>query len=100
MKNHNCEKRSTSKTLTTPSRQRTISSYLPPAQEDYSTIKECIVESCVEFCALDNKSFETVAGEGFLNLAKQLMNAGALIGTGVSVNELLPHPTVVIQFYI
>ncbi|CAF1473288.1 unnamed protein product [Rotaria magnacalcarata] len=63
--------------------------------EDYSTIKERIVESYAEFCALDNKTFETVAGDGFISLAKQLMNAGALIGTGFSVNELLPHPTTV-----
>ncbi|CAM4887879.1 unnamed protein product [Rotaria socialis] len=94
MKNHNCGNKFTSK-KSTPSRQRTISSYLPPSQEDYSTIKERIVESCAEFCALDNKAFETVAGDGFISLAKQLMNAGALIGTGFSVNELLPHPTTV-----
>jgi hypothetical protein len=100
MKNHNCGKKTTSKT-STPARQRTISSYLPPPQEDYSTIKARITEAAVEFCAQDNRPFETVAGEGFLSLARQLINTGASIGTGVSVNELLPHPTTVsIKFFI
>lgn len=95
MKNHNCESRSTSRTSVTPSRQRTISSYMPPAPDNYSSIKDRMVEVCVEFCALDNKPFGTVTGEGFISLAKQLMHAGALIGTGFSVNDLLPHPTTV-----
>ncbi|CAF1262711.1 unnamed protein product [Rotaria sordida] len=95
MKNHNCENKSSSKTSTTPSRQRTISSYMPPAPDNYSSIKDRIVEACVEFCALDGRPFDTVTGEGFINLAKQLMNAGALIGTGFSVNDLLPHSTTV-----
>src|SRR5579871_1787221 len=30
MKNHNCDSKSTPRTSTTPSRQRTISSYMPP----------------------------------------------------------------------
>ncbi|CAF4193846.1 unnamed protein product [Rotaria sordida] len=95
MKNHNCENKSSSKTSTTPSRQRTISSYMPPAPDNYSSIKDRIVEACAEFCALDGRPFDTVTGEGFINLAKQLMNAGALIGTGFSVNDLLPHSTTV-----
>ncbi|CAF1518711.1 unnamed protein product [Adineta steineri] len=95
MKNHNCENKPTPKSSTTPSRQRTISSYMPPPPDNYSSIKDRVVEACVEFCALDGNSFETVAGEGFVNLAKQLMNAGALIGTGLSVSDLLPHPTTV-----
>ncbi|CAF2440986.1 unnamed protein product [Rotaria sp. Silwood2] len=95
MKNHNCGKKFTPKISTTPSRQRTISSYLPPAEDNYATIKERIVEACAEFCALDNKPFDIVAGEGFVNLTKQLMNAGALIGTGFSINDILPHPTTV-----
>ena len=37
IKNHNCENKSTS---TTPSRQRTISSYMPPAPDNYSSIKD------------------------------------------------------------
>ncbi|CAF3152417.1 unnamed protein product, partial [Rotaria sp. Silwood2] len=82
MKNHTCANKSASKTSTTPSRQRTISSYMPPAPDNYSSIKDRIVEACVEFCALDGKPFDTVTSEGFINMAKQLMNAGASIGTG------------------
>ena len=60
-----------------------------------------IVEACAEFCALDGKPFDTVTGVGLINLAKQLMNAGALIGTGFSVNDLLPHSTTVnMSFFI
>jgi hypothetical protein len=70
---------------------------MPPAPDNYSLIKERIVE----VCALDGKPFETVAGEGFIMLTKQLMNAGALIGTGFSVNDLLPHSTTVMSvFYL
>jgi hypothetical protein len=96
MKNHNCEKKSTPKpSITTSSRQRIISSYMPPAPDNYLSIKDQITDACVEFCALDGNSCETVTGEGFNNLAKQLMNAGALVGTGVAINDLLPHPTTV-----
>ena len=94
MKNHNCETNLASNTPA-QTRQRTISSYMSPGPDNYLSIKDRIVEACVEFCALDGKSFDTVAGEGFINLAKQLMNTGALIGTGFSVNDLLPHPTTV-----
>ncbi len=64
---------------------------MPPAPDNYSSIKDRIVEACVEFCALAGKPFETVVVEGFINLAMQLMNAGALAGTVLSVNDLLPH---------
>ena len=72
---------------TTLSRQRTISSYMPPTHDNYSSIKDRIIEACVELCALDCRPFDTVSGEGFINLAKQLMNVGALMGTGYSVND-------------
>jgi hypothetical protein len=54
-----------------------------------------ITEACVEYCAVDCRPFESVAGSGFMNLAKQLISAGACLGTSVSVNELLPHPSTV-----
>ena len=55
-----------------------------------SSSKECpliqkrITEACVEYCAVDCRSFESVAGAGFINLAKQLICAGATLGTSVS----------------
>jgi len=94
MTHHNCLQKSVS---TTPSRQRTISSYC----QQSSASKECplfqkrITEACVEYCAVDCRPFESVAGSGFMNLAKQLISAGACLGTSVSVNELLPHPSTV-----
>ena len=60
---------------------------MPPAPDNYSSIKDRIIEACVEPCALDGRPFDTVSGEGFINLAKQLINAGALMGTGYSVND-------------
>ena len=95
MTHHNCLK--SKPVSTTPPRQRTVSSY---CQQSSST-KECpsiqkrITEACVEFCAIDGRSFESVAGAGFINLAKQLINAGAVLGTSISASELLPHPTTV-----
>ena len=94
MKNHNCETKFASNTPA-QARQPTISSYMPPAPANYSSIKDRIIEACIEFCALDGKLFDAVTGEGFINLAKQLKNTGTLIGTGFSVNDLLPHPTTV-----
>ncbi|CAF3950481.1 unnamed protein product [Rotaria sp. Silwood2] len=58
-------------------------------------IRKRITEACVEFCAVDGRSFESVAGTGFINLAKQLISAGAILGTSINVNELLPNPSTI-----
>ena len=95
MSHHNCLKKKSAST--TPSRQRTISSYCRPS----SSSKECslfgkrIIDAGVEYCAVDGRSFESVAGTGFLNVAKQFINAGATLGTAVAITELLPHTTTV-----
>ncbi|CAF0739074.1 unnamed protein product, partial [Didymodactylos carnosus] len=92
---HNCSKNKP--VATTPSRQRTISSYCTQS----SSSKECpliqkrIIEACVEYCAVDVRPFESVAGTGFQNLAKQLIYAGATLGTSINVSELLPHPSTI-----
>ena len=52
-------------------------------------------QACVEYCAVDGRSFESIAGAGFQNLAKQLVKAGATLGRSISINELLPHPCTV-----
>ena len=107
MTHHNCPKSKTvlSTTTTTPTRQRSISSYCTQP----STLKECpliqkrITEACVEYCAVDARSFESVRGIGFQNLAKQLVNAGATLGTSIDISKLLPHPSTVstrLIFYI
>jgi hypothetical protein len=81
----------------TPPRQRTISSYCqqPSSSKECPLFQKRITEACVEYCAVDGRSFESVAGTGFLNLAKQLLSAGATLGTSITVNELLPHPSTV-----
>jgi hypothetical protein len=106
MTHHNCSKSksisSPSSTTTTPTRQRSISSYCTQP----STLKECpliqkrITEACVEYCAIDGRSFESIRGVGFRNLAKQLVNAGATLGTSVNINKLLPDPTTVSTYLI
>lgn len=106
MTHHNCSKSksisSPSSTTTTPTRQRSISSYCTQP----STLKECpliqkrITEACVEYCAIDGRCFESISGVGFRNLAKQLLNAGATLGTSVNINKLLPNPTTVSTYLI
>lgn len=95
MNYHRCTK---SKSLSsTPTRQRTISSYCqqPSLSKEFSSIKKRILDACVEYCALDGRPFESVAGTGFINLAKQLIHAGAILGTSAGADELLPHPSTV-----
>ncbi|CAF1328719.1 unnamed protein product [Rotaria sordida] len=95
MSHHNCLKNKS--ITTTPSRQRTISSYCqqPSSSKECSLFQKRIIEACVEYCAVDGRSFGSVAGTGFMNLAKQLINAGATLGTSVSVSELLSHPSTI-----
>ena len=99
MNHHKCMK---SKSLSsTPTRQRTISSYCqqPSLSKECSSIKKRLLDACVEYCALDGRSFHSVAGMGFNNLAKQLICAGAILGTSAGADKLLPHPsTVSIEF--
>lgn len=95
MSHHSCSK--SKPVSTTPSRQRTISSYCtqPSASKECPLVQKHITEACVEYCAIEGRPFESVAGAGFQNLAKQIMHAGATLGTSVSISELLHHPTTV-----
>ncbi|CAF2058966.1 unnamed protein product [Rotaria magnacalcarata] len=92
---HNCSK--PKPVSTTPSRQRTISSYCeqPSLSKECSSIQKRITETCVEYCAVDGRPFESVAGSGFQKLAKQLIYAGATLGTSINSSELLPHPSTI-----
>ncbi|CAF1479669.1 unnamed protein product [Didymodactylos carnosus] len=95
MNHHNCIKK---KPLSeTPNRQRTVSSYCQQSSSstECPLIKKRITEACVEYCAVDGRSFESVTGAGFINLAKQLISAGATIDTSVSASALLPHPSTI-----
>ncbi|CAF3992439.1 unnamed protein product [Rotaria sordida] len=44
--------------------------------------------------AIDGRSFERVAGAGFINLTKQLISVGATLGTSITASKLLPHPSI------
>ncbi|CAF1368097.1 unnamed protein product [Rotaria sordida] len=78
MSHHNCLNKFIS---TTPSRQRTISSYYQQssASKECPLFQKCITEASVEYCGIDCRPFESIAGVGFMNLAKQLIIAGAHI---------------------
>ncbi|CAF4841572.1 unnamed protein product, partial [Rotaria sp. Silwood1] len=60
-------------------------------------IKQEIKIACVEFAALDSRSFKTIHGIGFKNLAQKIFDAGKYlpISKGINVEKLLPHPTTV-----
>ena len=59
-------------------------------------VKKNIVQTCVEFCALDGRAFDLISGDGFRKLAKVLFDAGVSIQkSSIEVDDLLPHPTTV-----
>lgn len=95
MSHHNCSKNK-STPIHSP-RQRTISSYCqsPSLSSEYPVFQKRIIDACVEFCALDGRPFESVAGTGFINLTKQLVSVGASLGTSIGTTKLLPHPSTV-----
>jgi len=57
-------------------------------------LKKRVTKLCVEMCAKDCRPFSTVAGEGFKNLAQELLDIGATKGK-INANDLLPHPTTI-----
>jgi hypothetical protein len=56
--------------------------------------KDHITEKCVEFVCRDIRPFNTVEGEGFLDLAQALINVGVRYGQ-VNAADVLPHRTTV-----
>ena len=62
-----------------------------------SYVKKSITDACVEFAFLDNRSFETIKGDGFLNLIEKVFVAGQRFSgyQGVQMDDLLPDPTTV-----
>jgi hypothetical protein len=66
-----------------------------------SKIKKSITDACVEFAALDNRAFETVKGDGFVNLMEKVFVAGQRLSgsSDVKVAELLPDPTTVNRWH-
>lgn len=77
---------------TSSSKQMSVSDFL--AKPTPSKVKSLITDKCVNFCCMDIRSFETVAGNGFIQLAQELINVGATHGR-LSATSLLPDPTTI-----
>ncbi|CAF1269649.1 unnamed protein product, partial [Rotaria sordida] len=59
-------------------------------------IKSAILRSCAEFAAIDNRAFETMAGDGFKSRLQQVFDAGRVLNTSsLDVEALIPHPTTI-----
>lgn len=56
--------------------------------------QDIIVEKCVAMCARDLRSYGTIGGKGFIDLAQTLIDTGATYGK-VSAKAVLPHPSTV-----
>lgn len=56
--------------------------------------KQQITRKVVEFVSKDLRPFEIVAGDGFIELAQALINAGVKYGQ-VSANDILPDPVTI-----
>ena len=78
--------------------QLSVSGYVTPKGTDKKPVpasaKTQVKEKCVDFCCEDIRSFQTVAGEGFIGLAQELINIGATYGRLPAAN-VLPDPTTV-----
>ncbi|KAL7380417.1 hypothetical protein ABVT39_017576 [Epinephelus coioides] len=71
-----------------------VCNYIPKTPPD--TVKSEVTTKCVNFCCMDIRPFETIAGTGFKQLAQELINVGATYGR-VSAKELLPDPTTIFR---
>ncbi|CAF4559875.1 unnamed protein product, partial [Rotaria magnacalcarata] len=51
----------------------------------------------VELVAMDNRAFELLGGNGFINLAQTIFDVGQELSKSqnINVSDLLPHPTTV-----
>ncbi|CAF5004029.1 unnamed protein product, partial [Rotaria sp. Silwood1] len=86
-----------------PNASLTIKEYLRPktAQPISRIFKEKITDATVEFVAVDNRAFELVSGDGFINLAQTIFNVGQDLSKTPDVNvlDLIPNPrTVSVSF--
>ncbi|CAF2713395.1 unnamed protein product [Rotaria sp. Silwood2] len=57
-------------------------------------IKSAVLHACSGFAAIDNRAFETMAGDGFKILLQEIFDAGRVLNTSsINVDALIPHPT-------
>ncbi|CAF4987323.1 unnamed protein product, partial [Rotaria magnacalcarata] len=63
-------------------------------------VKQEIKVACAEFVTLDCRSFNTISGNGFKNLAQKLFNAGRYlpISREISIESLHPNPTTISRY--
>ncbi|CAF4710290.1 unnamed protein product, partial [Rotaria magnacalcarata] len=59
--------------------------------------KKKVLNATVELVATDNRAFELVGGNGFINLAQTIFDVGQQMSKSqnINVSDLLPHPTTV-----
>ncbi|CAF4687664.1 unnamed protein product, partial [Rotaria sp. Silwood2] len=51
--------------------------------------------------AIDNRAFETMAGDGFKILVQEIFDAGRVLNrSSLDVDALIPHPTTLVLFYV
>ena len=64
-------------------------------------MKSSVLMARAKFAALDGRAFDTMSGTGFLNLAKELLDADRLLGNSstVKIGDLIPHSTTVKNIY-
>ncbi|CAF3172584.1 unnamed protein product [Rotaria sp. Silwood2] len=60
-------------------------------------MKEKITNAAVELVSLDNRAFELISGDGFINFAQTVLDVGQNLSNKQNLNilDLLPHPTTV-----
>ncbi|CAF1202243.1 unnamed protein product [Didymodactylos carnosus] len=58
-------------------------------------MKNRIITAAAELSALDDRPFIAIEGDGFKNLAQELMTVGRVFGKSVPVELILPHSTTV-----
>ena len=81
--------------------QQNVDSYFSSANSNTdripTKIKRSVTDACAEFSAIDNRAFETVNGNGFINLIEAVFIAGQRLSkfSNVKTVDLLPDPTTV-----
>lgn len=77
---------------TTTQQQQPMSKFM--AQKVPLKTKQAVTEKCVYMCAKDIRPFYVVKGDGFVELAQELINVGATYGR-VAASSVLPSPNTV-----
>ena len=74
--------------------QPTITSFVTVSKPIPAKVKQMMTEKCFSFCCKDIRPFNIVNGEGFEELARELINVGAAYGR-VPANSVIPrHVTI------